>query len=84
MFIMSIRSSQLLSKTNKSISYFKLGAVHKGRPQSEGLSSADKEGVLQMRTSALFGVKKLRILQNLWYVDTDKRGVEPVRTFCGQ
>jgi len=30
-------------------------------------------GFLQMRTSALFGEKKLRIFRNLWYVRTDKR-----------
>jgi len=42
-----------------------LGIVHKGRPQSGGkgsLSSADNlrtRGDLQMRTSALFGAKKL-------------------------
>jgi len=35
-----------------------MGPVRKRRPQSGGLSSADKEGgVLQMRTSAFFGVK---------------------------
>jgi len=36
-----------------------------------------------MRTSALFGAKKLRIFRNFWCVRTDRR-VEPVRTFCGQ
>jgi len=35
-----------------------------------------------MRMSALFGIKKLGIL-NLWCVRTDNEG-EPVRTFCGQ
>jgi len=29
-------------------------------------------GVLQMRTSALFGIKKFRIFRNLWCVCTDK------------
>jgi len=39
-----------------------------------------------MRTSALFGAKKLRIFLNLWCVRTDMggRGVKPVRTFCRQ
>jgi len=44
-----------------------LGAVHKRRPQSGGLSSADvcrQEG-LQMWTSTLFSAKKLRIFRNL-------------------
>jgi len=51
---------------------------------------SEKEvGVLQMRTSALFGPKKLRIFQNLRCVRTDngegRRGrFEPVRTFFGQ
>jgi len=36
-----------------------------------------------MRTFALFGVKKLRIFQNLWCVRTDKR-VEPEWTFFDQ
>jgi len=41
-----------------------LGVVHKRRPQSGGLSSADimrprEEWVLQMRTSALFGAKSV-------------------------
>jgi len=56
-----------------------LGAVHKGRPQSGGggLSSADNlrtKVELQMRTSALFGAKKLWIFCNLWHVRTDKGG----------
>jgi len=36
-----------------------------------------------MRTFARFGAKKLQIFRNLCYARTDK-GVEPVRTFCGQ
>jgi len=60
---------------------YKLGAVHKRRPQSGregGLSSADifrtrEERGLQMRTSALFGAKLL-IFRNLLCVRTDKGG----------
>jgi len=38
-----------------------------------GLSGADKEEeVLQMRTPALFGVKKIRIFRYLWGVRTNK------------
>jgi len=37
-----------------------------------------------MRTSALFSAKKLRIFRNLCCIRSDKRGGEPVRTFCGQ
>jgi len=37
-----------------------------------------------MRTSTLFGVKKLRIFQNLWCVHTDNGGFEPERRFCEQ
>jgi len=57
--------------------------VHQRRPQSRGdLSSADK-GVLQMRKSALFDVKKPRIFRNLW-CPHGQVGVKPVRTFFGQ
>jgi len=53
------------------------------------LSSADivwtrKEGVLQMRTPELFGLKKLRIF-DIYRVSARTKGeVEPVRTFCEQ
>jgi len=42
------------------------------------------EVVLQMRTSTLFGAKKLRIFRNIRCVHMDKGEVEVVRTFCGQ
>jgi len=45
--------------------------------EERGLPSADilrtrREGVLQMRTSALFGAKTSDFFQNLWCVRTDK------------
>jgi len=57
---------------------FTLGAVHKRRPQSGGgrcpvRGHLADTGVLQMRTSALFGVK-LRIFLNLCCVRMDKGG----------
>jgi len=63
------------------VSFLCFGAVHEIRPQSGGgdLFSADMgEGVIQMRTSALY-----QIFRNLWCVRTDKEGA-PVWTFCGQ
>jgi len=55
-------------------------------PEKFSADALGEEGVLQMRVSALFGAKKLRIFWNLWCIRTDKggRGVEPVLTFCGQ
>jgi len=59
------------------------GAVDKRRPQSESLSSADilrtrVEGVLQMRTFALFG-------ENVGFFEIYRVSARtPVRTFCGQ
>jgi len=45
---------------------------------------ADKgEGVLQMRTSALFGAKNFGFFE-IYDVPAQTRRVEPVRTFCGQ
>jgi len=44
-------------------------------------------GILQMRTFALFDVKKLRIFRNLWCVcvyGQESRGIEPVQTFFGK
>jgi len=57
-----------------------LGAVHKRLPQSgrRGLSSADK-GVLQMRTSALFGAKNFFEIYGV-SARTKVRGIEPVQT----
>jgi len=68
-----------------------LGAVHKRRPQSgrRGVCTVrtffgqGERGFLQMWTSALFGAKSIRFFRILWCVCTDK-GVEPVRTVCGQ
>jgi len=53
--------------------------------QGEGdLHTADKGlRVLQMRMSAHFGAKKLRIFRNLRCLRTDKEG-KPVRAFYGQ
>jgi len=52
--------------------------------RNQGVVQCGQEGggLLQMRTSALFGGEKLSICQNLWYVCTNK-GVEPVLTFFG-
>jgi len=54
--------NNVTSSVRKHYCALELGAVHKGRSQSgeEGLSSADifrTRGVLQKRTSALFGAK---------------------------
>jgi len=65
-----------------------LGAVHTERPQSGGrsLSSADffrtrKEEVLQMRTSALFGVKNFRFFEIYGvFARTRRKGISQ----CGQ
>jgi len=63
-------------KTTLSWRYDKLfGTVHKGRPHSEGLPSADifrTRRVLHMRTSTLFDPKKHRVFRSLWCVRTDK------------
>jgi len=58
------------------------------RPQSggRGLSSADifrTSGVLQMRTSALFGAKTLDFLK-IFILSARTREVEPVQTFFGK
>jgi len=58
---------------------FQLGAVYNGRPQSgggEGLFSANilrTRGVLQMRTSALFGAKNFRFFK-IYGVSARTRG----------
>jgi len=47
----------MYEEKGKQVFDYELGAVHKRRPQSGGLSSADilrTRGILQMRTSALF------------------------------
>jgi len=60
-------------------------AVHTQRPQSEGYPVrifCKQGGVLQKRTSELFSEKR-RSFRNLWCIRTNK-GIEPVRTLCGQ
>jgi len=69
---------------------YTIEAVHKKRPQSSvcvggrsvqcGHFADKEEEVLQMRSSALFGAKKLRIFRNLWCVRTD--GVVNFSQFC--
>jgi len=49
-----------------------LGAIHKRRPQSEG--------VFQMRMSAVFGAKNCRIFWNLHFVDGEVAFCDFVRT----
>jgi len=57
--------------------YIQLGAVHEGRLHSGGgsLSGADKvEGVLLMRTSALFDAKNFVLFFNIYGVSTQTSG----------
>jgi len=63
-----------------------LGAVHKICPLSgrRGFASADKGGgVLQMRASTLFCAKNIGLFE-IYGAPARAKGVEPVRTFCGQ
>jgi len=65
----------ILSKFELHVLNF-LGAVHKVRSQSGGRG-------LQMRTSALFDAKNFGFFE-IYDVSVRTRGVEPLRTVCGQ
>jgi len=82
-------------KSNRGLSIFslrnfggyKLGAVHKIRPQSGGLSSIDNlwtRGVFQMRTSTLFGANASDFLKFMVCPHGQGGRGWASHTFCGQ
>jgi len=62
-----------------------LGPIHKRRSQSGGFVQYGQRGggVLQMRTSALFGAKNIGFFEIYGVSARNFAGVKPVRTFCG-